>query len=76
MLHGLIVSLTLVANFEGTQDLQRGEFQNITIVIFEALPKLIRNTVITWKPFQPILNVEVDTGLTLYCCQMQLDTGQ
>ena len=76
MLHGLIVLLTLVANFEGTQTLKRGEFQNLTIVIFEALPKLIRNTVITWKPFLPILNLGVDTGLTLYCCQMQLNTGQ
>ena len=76
MLHGLIVLLTLVANFEGTQTLQRGEFRNITIVIFEALPKLIRNTVITWKPFLPILNVEVDTGLTLYYCLSQGTTGQ
>ena len=76
MLHGLIVLLTLIANFEGTQTLQKGKFQNMTIVIFEALPMLIRNTVITWKPFLPILNIGVDTGLTLYCCQMQLDTGQ
>ena len=76
MLHGLIVSLTLVANFEGTQDLQRREFQTLTIVIFEALQKLIRNTMITWEHFLPILNLGVDTGLTLYCCQMQLKTGQ
>ena len=76
MLHGLIVSLTLVANFEGTQDLQRGEFQTLTIVIFEALYKLIRNTIITWKPFLPKLSLGVDTGLTLYCCRMQLKTGQ
>ena len=70
------MSLTLVANFEGTQDLQRGEFRTLTIVIFEALHKLICNTVITWEHFLPILNLGVDTGLTLYCCQMQLDTGQ
>ena len=70
------MSLTLVANFEGTQDLQRGEFQTLTIVIFEVLHKLIRNTVIIWEPFLPKSNLGVDTGLTLYCCQMQPKTGQ